>query len=270
MFRSNRRSCRSGFTLVELLVVVGIVVLLIAILLPVLGNAREASRTAKCLSNLRQIGLGIQMYADAHRGLIVPCGYYGTMDGFGKPGGAHWAGILTHGGFVPGGDGMSASENVFRCPSGLEDFRGGLITAPTSTTDSQGAHSSVRFDETTGELIRTWYAVNCTPGAPLGLQPFRQLPGLGIDGGEDYQLNKLNRCRNASRLVMVFDGFIMLWQFDPRFINARHKNRTVTNLLMADGHAESQPTVGLVGAGGVSVSNRLVHWPLDQSWASFR
>ena len=40
----------------------------------------------------------------------------------------------------------------------------------------------------------------------------------------------------------VFDGFFMLAGLDASFINARHKNRTVTNLLMADGHAETAPT----------------------------
>ena len=56
------RPRRLGFTLVELLVVIGIIAILVAILLPALNKARRAARTAACLSNIRQLELGAQMY----------------------------------------------------------------------------------------------------------------------------------------------------------------------------------------------------------------
>ena len=69
MRRMSDRSNR-GFTLVELLVVIGIIALLISILLPTLGRARKAANTVACAANLRSILQGMQMYASQNYGHI--------------------------------------------------------------------------------------------------------------------------------------------------------------------------------------------------------
>ena len=69
---------RNGFTLVELLVVIGIIALLISILLPSLNRAREAAKQVTCLSNMRQIGYAFQMYLNANRNQFPRPAVYGT------------------------------------------------------------------------------------------------------------------------------------------------------------------------------------------------
>jgi prepilin-type N-terminal cleavage/methylation domain-containing protein/prepilin-type processing-associated H-X9-DG protein len=59
-------NAKRAFTLVELLVVIAIIAILAALLLPVVGRAKEKGRSAACLSNLRQVGISLQLYVQDH------------------------------------------------------------------------------------------------------------------------------------------------------------------------------------------------------------
>ena len=121
------RNVKRTFTLVELLVVIGIIALLISILLPALSKARESANTIKCAANLRSIGEGVASYIANYHGAIPASNVYyglqilngGTQQLPPTPtqGYVHWSSYLY------GGTHDSPSDPVFQSIHGWEMFQ---------------------------------------------------------------------------------------------------------------------------------------------------
>jgi prepilin-type N-terminal cleavage/methylation domain-containing protein/prepilin-type processing-associated H-X9-DG protein len=144
-----RSRIRRAFTLVELLVVIGIIAILISILLPALGRARESARTIACAANLRSIGQALAGYISENKGTFPASNFYvglaivpGATPSPQQPttptqGYVHWSSYL-YGQPLAQNDGRFLTPNgweMFQCPS-LQN--GGLPPANTYAANSDG------------------------------------------------------------------------------------------------------------------------------------
>jgi prepilin-type N-terminal cleavage/methylation domain-containing protein/prepilin-type processing-associated H-X9-DG protein len=272
---ARRGSALHAFTLVELLVVIGIIALLISILLPSLQSARRSANAVKCLSNLKQIALGNQFYANENDNYVVPA----ETNYENAP---HWAALFVEYDYAPGftegitsADDQISFDSIFRCPEGLDDNWGSFGSPfPDSHEDQRGASFWLR-STTDGRQVPTWYAANATSGRTsvnyLDIFPMSTIPyATPGDPASTSSVNKFNKFRDSSELVLIYDG-IFRHEFRGFTINGRHGDLDRTNLLFADGHAATFNTSEMPDNSFVLLNPTLlseefgaVKWRLDQ------
>jgi prepilin-type processing-associated H-X9-DG protein len=194
----------AAFTLVELLVVIGIIAILIAILLPALNSARRQANAVKCASNMRQIATAVLMYTQGNKGRLIPAEISSLGAGNPYPDGMTWKADLVKQNYLkapnawadgPTGPQLTypdTSRSVFFCPEGIppeyrnpaaSNAQGTYPTDPLNNGGYIGApdRRNPRTDGAPPFGVVTWYQLNqrlvieSMPWPPETLGP----PGAG-------------------------------------------------------------------------------------------
>jgi prepilin-type N-terminal cleavage/methylation domain-containing protein/prepilin-type processing-associated H-X9-DG protein len=202
----SRRAAGGGFTLVELLVVVGLIAVLLSLLMPALGRVRSAANATACLSNLRQMGTAWQMYIAENRGRL-PDYVNSTPATPDVAWQSYWLGIL---------DRYRVRGETLLCPAANEPI----------------PYNQLRRG--VGNAAYAWTGKYQTPGSPARLNAEiyrdssygynRYLTAPGSDGGggfgADGNATKLTAVRPLCNVPVFMDSVYLDTRPEPATINS--------------------------------------------------
>ena len=250
----KRNTAQHGFTLIELLVVISIIALLIALLLPALGRARDAAQTTQCLVNQRQIVTVLNLYTIDHNGYF-PTGY---VRNHGSINWGRWYGYISdyiddpvtiHTNTPP------RAESLFYCPELYDDgvqFLSGSLAANERVMPDSG-----------------WWDPDTNPTKHISIDrvrnPANTLLIMDVNYGSGSTWQKLNPLLNVTSAQLA-DPTLILPESPDDFdatsetdqptnagtIRYRHNDATVLSLI--DGSSHSWPQ-GVVTSGHFSIDH---------------
>lgn len=219
---------QKAFTLVELLVVIGIIAVLIGVLLPALARARDSANSAKCLSNMRQAGLTLQFYLNEYKGRwLVPYKVPEKTPNYTPTGSPSWNGVPLFYTWLSGHY-MKENPAIWICPSDRyieNDMLGKTMRLYAPIKDTNCSYYMNRDMPT--------LTVNAQTGVSRYPAPFDHV----------YFLPRpLKGVKNPTKLIVfgesaqgaglaTFRSVTTVFRWD-------HRKQSSQSLCFADGHAE--------------------------------
>ena len=222
------------FTLIELLVVIAIIAILAAMLLPALSAARERAKSTTCTGSLKNLALGLNMYADNSNDYYPPSATTDLVpndtDSYG------WTYFLAIGGYIPVGDKIPTSDtapanaSLFLCPSGNQNWHRRFARSYGLNHGQVSAKSG--SEKYLGPLDASKKNVFINRNNMFGEDA---ADGRMPLGGDSVQVTDDKTLSYQTCTIKAVGGGGV--QNDGKCMHLRHSNRA--NAFYADGHCES-------------------------------